>query len=115
MTAVDLKVIDLTYHGPVEHQVTRVALLLVYGAREPVPDHLLDAGTTERVAALHRDDRLAEDPLTDGADEGWRLLHELGRLARHGGWSERSAGSRGNASRVFFCRRSMHYRGHTLS
>lgn len=83
MATVDWEVLNLTNHGPVQHQLPRVALLLVYGAREPVLDYVLDTHPTESVPTLDWNDGLPENLLADRAHEGWRLLHEFGRFGRH--------------------------------
>ena len=73
---VDQQILDLPHHGPVEHQLPRVAQLRVHGAADVV----LDALTTEGVAALDGYDRLAEYLLTDGAYERLGLLYKLYKL-----------------------------------
>ena len=77
------EVVDLSDDGPVEDQLGRVALLPVQRARAALPNQLLDAAAAERVAALDRDDGLAEHALAGRADKGRRLLHKLGRLGGH--------------------------------
>ncbi len=84
MAAIDLEIINLPYHRSVQYQMAGITFLIVYGAREPVSDYLLDADTTESVATLNRDDWLTEYLLADRADERRRLFHELSRLGRHG-------------------------------
>lgn len=79
VVAVDEEVLDLSHHGPVEHQLPRVAHLKVHGTA----DVALGAFAAEGVAALDRDERLAEDFFTHGAYEGLWFLYELYKLSRH--------------------------------
>lgn len=84
MAAVDLEVLYLPHYRSVQHQLARVALLLVNGAARAVPDHGLDALSTERMAALDGDDRLREHSLAHRTEQRLRLFYKLGWFARHG-------------------------------
>ena len=81
MTAVDFEVVYLPHDGSVEHKLARVTLLLVHGAAPAVLDHPHDAAAAERVTTLDGYHGLAEHSAAHGAQEGMRLLHELGGFA----------------------------------
>ena len=65
VVTVDQQVLDLPHHGPVEHQLPRIAHQEVHGTADVV----LDAFAAEGVAALDRDDGFAEDFFTNGTYE----------------------------------------------
>ena len=110
MAAVDLEVLYLPHYRSVQHQLARVALLLVNGAARAVPDHGLDALSTERMAALDGDDRLGEHSISAelrhhalflGVWLWWAFVGKLPLLQR--GSSSGSVALKGRA-RAVVCR-----------
>ena len=82
MLTVDLEVVYLSQDGPVEHQLSGITLYSVCRTPPAPGDERFDATAAESVAAGDGDDWLGEHAAAHGAQQGRRLLQELGRLWR---------------------------------
>ena len=82
MPTVDLEVVYLSQYGPVEHQLSGITLYSVCRTPPAPGDERFDATAAESVAAGDGDDWMGEHAAAHGAQQGRRLLQELGRLWR---------------------------------